>query len=276
MHKCIQNGFHWCIWSHRVNQPLFKQWYLVELYTAEQTACIFWVTVVIRTDRLQTLQPLPLFVLSDSPFPPLPSSTFDANYTICPPSISWDRTMPFFSLLTFTHYWVYWVHTCIWCYCLKGVPPGFWQSFSLAACLLYLMVSKYPPPPDGGHGGHASCNCVWASHKGFKSILGNSYQQSLKKKKKVHFLRRQSKEGTLHWTWGSSFLHTVSHLCNVGISEKPQARTINHPERSVCCCGVHVMSHRPGSLSSCTEADSVMSGSLRHQTIYIALPPTWL
>lgn len=30
--------------------------------------------------------------------PPLPSSTFDANYTICPPSISWDRTMPVFSL----------------------------------------------------------------------------------------------------------------------------------------------------------------------------------
>lgn len=28
------------------------------------------------------------------PSPPLTSSTFDANYTICPPSISRDRTMP--------------------------------------------------------------------------------------------------------------------------------------------------------------------------------------
>lgn len=48
----------------------------------------------------------PLFVLSGSlslSSPSLPSSTFDANYTICPPSVSWDRTMSVFSPLTFTH-----------------------------------------------------------------------------------------------------------------------------------------------------------------------------
>lgn len=45
------------------------------------------------------------------------SSTSDANYTLCPPSVSWDRSMSVFSLLTFTHRWLQ-SHAVF--YCLKA------------------------------------------------------------------------------------------------------------------------------------------------------------
>lgn len=70
-----------------------------------------------------------LFVPSDSP--PLRPSTSDANYAICPPSVSRDVCLS--SLLTFTHCWM---RTCICCHCLKGVSPCFWWSVRLAARLL--------------------------------------------------------------------------------------------------------------------------------------------
>lgn len=73
----------------------------------------FWVTVLIRVDRLQTLLLLPLHLplclYRQALFPPfLLSSTFDANYTICPPFVSWDLATSVLSpsLSTFTHRWV--------------------------------------------------------------------------------------------------------------------------------------------------------------------------
>lgn len=93
---------------------------------------LFWVTVLIRVDRLQTSLLLPLhlslclycqplslslsFSISSHFLPPsLLSSTIDANYTICPPSVSRDPCMSVFSLLTFTHYWIQtYIHVRLW------------------------------------------------------------------------------------------------------------------------------------------------------------------
>lgn len=93
------------------------------LCKSDRNVCIiFWVTVLIRVDRLQTSLLLPLhlslclycqalsFFLPLVISSPYLFSTIDANYTICPPSVSWDRTMSVFSLLTFTHYWI---QTCV-------------------------------------------------------------------------------------------------------------------------------------------------------------------
>lgn len=57
---------------------IIQDWYMLPVMYSSEHLCksyrnicsIFWVTVLIRIDRLQTLLPLPLFVLSDSLCPP--------------------------------------------------------------------------------------------------------------------------------------------------------------------------------------------------------------
>lgn len=108
----------------------------------------FWVTVLIRVDRLQTLLLLPLHLplrlYRQALFPPfLLSSTFDANYTICPPFVSWDlatSVLSPLSLSTFTHTVGY--RRTFTCYCFQGVPPRIWQYLRLAACQIFSVVSK--------------------------------------------------------------------------------------------------------------------------------------
>lgn len=102
----------------------------------------------------------PLFVLSGSPL--LRPSTSDANYAICPPSVSWDVCL--FSLLTFTHCWM---RTCICCHCLKGVLPCFWWSVRLAACLLSApyRLKILPQQPQSCR---ATCTSVYTLEKNKK------------------------------------------------------------------------------------------------------------
>lgn len=107
----------------------------------KQTVCsTFWVTVLIRVDRLQTIFSslfISVCTVRLSLFSPsLLSSTFDANYTICPPSVSWDRTMSVFSLLTFTHYWKQtYIHTRLFARCAT-MPLTILQTGSLSSPLV--------------------------------------------------------------------------------------------------------------------------------------------
>lgn len=97
-------------------QFLLSRCISISIYMNQNICSIFWVTVLIRLDRRQTFS---LCTTRLSLFSPsLLSSTFDANYTICPPFVSRDRTMSVFSLLTFTHCWIQtYIHVQLFAWC---------------------------------------------------------------------------------------------------------------------------------------------------------------
>lgn len=109
----------------------------------------FWVTVLIRVDRLQTLLLLPLHLplclYRQALFPPcLPPSSLPLLMliilSVLPSSPEISPRLSCLLLSQPSHTVGY--RRTFTCYCFQGVPPRIWQYLRLAACQIFSVVSK--------------------------------------------------------------------------------------------------------------------------------------